>query len=113
MKGKIMYCGEEWQLTSKSKKCKQMERLTDRIKIDPLWGKGVKSDTLLGERVKIRPLKIDSLKEYKDKGATQTRLTFLNKGCKNNIIIYRVISTIEAKRMFPTRVLSCIEYLKA
>jgi hypothetical protein len=89
-----------------------MERATDRIKIDTLWGKVVKSNDLLGERVKIRPLKIDILKEYKDKGATQTRITFLNKGCKNNITIHRVISTIEAKRMFPTRVLSCIEYIK-
>jgi hypothetical protein len=89
-----------------------MERATDRIKIDTLWGKVVKSNDLLGERVKIRPLKIDILKEYKDKGATQTKLTFLNKGCKNNITIYRVISLIEAKRMFPTRVLSCIEYIK-
>ena len=104
-----MYCGEEWQLTSKSKKCKQMERLTDRIKIDPLWGKGV---ALLGEK-KIAPKRIDILKEYKDKGATQTRITFLNKGCKNNITIHRLLTTIEAKRMFPTRVLSCIEYLKA
>ena len=111
MKGKIMYCGEEWQLTSKSKKCKQMERLTDRIKIDPLWGKPVKGEDALLGGVKNPLKRIDSLKEYKDKGATQTRLTFLNRGCKNEILIHRLLTIIEARRMFPTRVLTCIEYL--
>ena len=105
----LSYRGEEWQLTNKKggqSRC--TDRSTDRIKIDPSWGKDVPV-----KEIKISAPKIDDpLKVYKDRGATKTRVTFLNKGCKSEVVLLRVVGLIKLRGMFPTRTISVIEYLK-
>lgn len=105
----ISYRGEEWQLTNqRGGQSKCTDRSTDRIKIDLSWGKDVpiKVDKIIPPKV------IDTLKVYKDNGATKTRVTFLNKGCKSEITLLRVVGLVKLKGMFPTREIKLIEYLK-
>jgi hypothetical protein len=105
----LSYRGEEWQLTNKKggqSRC--TDKWTDRIKIDPSWGRDVPI-----QEVKISaPKVIDTLKVYKDDGAKKTRVTFLNKGCKSEIILLRVVGLVKLRGMFPTRTISVIEYIK-
>jgi hypothetical protein len=106
----ISYRGEEWQLTNKKggqSRC--TDRWTDRIKLDLSFGRDIKP---LREVEKVAPLKIDSLKVYKDNGAKKTRITFYNRGVKSSIVLLRVVGLIQLKGMFPTREIKTIEYLK-
>ena len=105
----VSYRGEEWQLTTKKggqSRC--TDRWTDRIKLDLSWGKDVPIKVEKYSAPKID----DPLKVFKDRGATKTRVTFLNKGCKSEITLLRVVGLIKLRGMFPTRTISVIEYLK-
>lgn len=106
----ISYRGEEWQLTNKKggqSRC--TDRWTDRIKIDLSFGRDV---PVRVDKIKP-PIKIDDpLKVYKDGGAKKTRVTFTSRGCKSEIILLRVVGLVKLKGMFPTRVITTIEYLR-
>jgi hypothetical protein len=105
----VSYRGEEWQLTNKKggqSRC--TDRWTDRIKLDLSFGR----DKPIKVECIIPPKVIDTLKVYKDRGATKTKVTFLNKGCKSEIVLLRVVGLIKLRGMFPTRTISVIEYLK-
>ncbi len=106
----ISYRGEEWQLTNKKggqSRC--TDRWTDRIKLDLSFGRDIKP---LREEKISAPKIDDPLKVYKDKGAKKTRVTFLNKGCKSEITLLRVVGLVKLRGMFPTRIITVIEYLK-
>lgn len=105
----LSYRGEEWQLTNKKggqSKC--TDRWTDRIKLDLSFGKDqpVKVDKIIPPKV------IDTLKVYKDNGATKTRITFYNRGVKSEILLLRIVSQVQIRGMFPTREIKTIEYIK-
>lgn len=105
----LSYRGEEWQLTNRrGGQSRNTETRTDRIKLDLSWGKDmpIKVDKIIPPKV------IDTLKVYKDKGAKKTRVTFLNKGCKSEIVLLRVVGLVKLRGMFPTRTISVIEYIK-
>ena len=105
----VSYRGEEWQLTNqRGGQSRVTDRWTDRIKLDLSWGK----DQPLREDKKKPPLKIDTLKVYKDNGAKKTRVTFYNRGIKSEIVLLRVVGLIQLKGMFPTRAIKTIEYLR-
>ena len=105
----ISYRGEEWQLTNKKGgQSRNTETRTDRIKLDLSFGR---DKPIQVDKIKP-PIKIDPLKVYKDNGATKTRITFLNKGCKSEILLLRVVGLIKLRGMFPTRTISVIEYIK-
>lgn len=103
MGGKYMFLGEEWQLNSKASQCRSMERSTDRIKIDLSWGKSAPIK-------EISPIvkRVNPLQQYKDKGARKTVISW--RGGEQTI--FRLLTVIECKRMFPTKVVRTITYIK-